>query len=120
VKFAVSSVLHCEDARKCLEHYELEKFGGVVREGTWMCRRGPADEYYESVGNSWVELDLDFKQLEELLAHVRQLAPKDRPGFRGIVVNGPRHHEHGPGGRMWFRGPEIPPWSVTIYDTYMD
>lgn len=121
LKFAVSSVLY-DDAAECLARYELEKFGGVVRRGQWMSRCRPEDDYHESVEDSWVELDLEFGQLEELLAHVRQLAPvvRGRPWFRGVVVNGPRHHEHGPGGRQWFRGPEIPAFCVTIYDTYMD
>ena len=120
MKFAVSSLRHCEDARKTLEHYQLEKFGGVVREGTWMCRDRPADPYREIVGDSWVEIELEFGNLAELLKHVRQLAPKDRPGFRGILLNGPRRHEHGPGARQWLRGPEKPEWSVTIHDDYMD
>lgn len=118
-RFAVSSV-RFDDARECMERYQLEKFGGVVREGTWMCRSRPADDYHESVKGSWVELDLELAQLEQLLAHVRQLAPTTRPRFRGILVNGPRHHEHAPGGRQWFRGPEIPAWSVTICDSWMD
>jgi hypothetical protein len=119
MKFAVSSV-RFDDAAECLAHYELEKLGGVVRRGTWMSRRSPADPYHESVEASWVELDLDFAQLEELLAHVRPLAPTTRPRFRGILVDGPRHHEHGPGGRQWFRGPVLPAWYVTLCDSWMD
>ena len=122
MKFAVSSV-RFDDAQECLEHYGLEKLGGVVRRGTWMWRDRPADDYHESVEDSWVELDLDgFEQLEELLAHVRPLAPTTRPRFRGILVNGAPgvRHEGAPGGRRWFRGPEVPPWRVTLCDSWMD
>lgn len=123
MKFAISSV-RFTDAQECLERYELEKLGGVVRHGTWVFRQSPADEYYESSEDySWVEVELDgFEQLEELLAHVRQLAPTTRPRFRGILVNGAPdvRHEGAPGGRRWFRGPEVPPWRVTICDSWMD
>jgi hypothetical protein len=119
VKFAVSCV-RWEDAQRCLEHYDLEKWGGVVRRGTWRERHDGRE--HDTVPSSWVELELEWDEIPQLEAHVRQFHPPGRPYFRGLVLNRGRTGDAVTHRRTlrWFVGPEIPPWCITIYDTWMD
>ena len=121
MKFAVSSVRHEMDAQECMDRYQLGSWGGVVRSGTWRERHQDGREH-DSIEDSWVELDLEWDELPRFEAHVRQLASEGRPAFRGLVVARGRTGDAQTyrGTLRWFVGPEIPPWSLTIFDSYMD
>jgi len=121
VRLAVRSV-RLEGAAKTLELYQLGRFGGVVRQGAWR-ERYLDHESHDSVEDEWVEVELDVQQLLELEAHVRQLAPAGRPGYRGLLIGPERTGdvvEYRPGRRRWFEGDERAPMRATIVDDYMD
>ena len=128
VKIAVRSVRHQEDAEECLRHYQLGELGGVVRRGTWVEQRVEADEVreYDSVDDSWVELELTLEQLEELYEHVRHHYPEGRPAFRGLLLareipGALLGYGKTPERRLRrFRGDERLAWCVMIYDSWMD
>lgn len=121
MKISVRS-LRYHHASECLERYQLASWGGVVREGMWRERLSDGREY-DSIEDSWVEIELALERLPELHAHVQQLAPTDRPGMRGLLLDTER--PIGPvevqgGGTRQFVGAYRTEWRVTIHDDYMD
>jgi hypothetical protein len=125
MRFAVGSARFETDAQECLDHYQLERWGGVVRRGMWRERHtdglGNVREH-DTVPGSWVELELEWDELPRFEAHVRQFHPPGRPHWRGLVLCRGRTGDavtHR-GILRWFVGAEIPPLFITSYDTGMD
>lgn len=122
MKFAFRSLLH-RDPEEVLELYQLGRYGGVVRQGVWRERQHDGPEY-DSVEDSWVEIELDPARITELETHVRQLEPdRGRPGFRGIMVRQEMSGdlvEYRPGHWRRFIGAERLEWRITVVNDWMD
>jgi len=131
-RFAIRNSRSRTDAHETLEQYKLASLGGRVKRGRWVEQSrdlGSTDVHVFNWPDSWVEIEMTFDQVRELLGRF-DCFPKDRERWpRGLILNVERS-----GGAVvlsqdrsgdWLRrrewkGDERAEYSLTFYDDWIE